>query len=117
MKRIVWLMLLLIGCTQPLPSVTPAPTITLLPSATVASMATVSPTIINTPQPTLTAYQVDMYHSPTEQVMWRLDNPHHYCLLTNFDLTLEPGYIGVWRRDNGGYMECEARIAPKGSQP
>jgi len=39
-------------------------------------------------------------------------NPHHECFLNYFDLTAQPGHLGVWRRDNGGYIHCEAIIKP-----
>jgi len=53
-----------------------------------------------------------MNFSPTERAVFQLNNAYQYCFLTYYDLTLEPGYIGVWKRDASGYFVCIARIEP-----
>lgn len=84
---------------------TPSPTFT--PSATATD--TLTPTITNTPGPTGTADQVNMDFDPTVTVTFQPDNPMQHCFLTFYDATLMPGFLGVWRRDKGGYFACVAK--------
>lgn len=50
-----------------------------------------------------------MDFSPAIMVTFDADNPMQQCLLRFYDVTLEPGFIGVWRRDKGGYLVCVAK--------
>lgn len=116
----VLLILFAAGCVVPVvvvtppaaPSLSPSPTAapsetatsTFTPSAT--ATATPTPTITNTPAPTETADQINMSFSAAITVTFNPTNPAQHCLLTFYDVTLQPGFMGVWRRDKGGYFNC-----------
>jgi len=89
------------------PSATETVTPTFTPSAT--ATATLTPTITNTLAPTGTADQVNMFFPPSITVTFDPDNPMQHCFLTFYDATLMPGFLGVWRRDKGGYFDCVAK--------
>jgi hypothetical protein len=98
----------------PTKTVTPSSTwtATYTDTATLTHTPTSSPTASRTPRPTftagptLTSDQVNMNFPATITVTFDPTNPAQHCFLTFYDVTLEPGFLGVWRRDKGGYFNC-----------